>query len=377
MERPMATLTFVTVILCVVVFADVPTTEKPVTTFEAPQKVIVPVIAPIEITETEKAPLSKATESIPVAQEIVVPALLPETSSDEAVVTRVQNPYPTPSIGLDAVNTLARPSVVNIVCLTPTNAGIQPISGSGVVVSNTGVVLTNAHVAQYVLLKDTTRIAITCTARSGSPAVAYWEPRVLYISEQWMKKHATDITSPRPTGTGEHDVALLVLTPLPNKTPPAFNPLTPETREGLVFDGDQALVGAYPAGFASTIAVNTGLALTTSPTTIGELYTFKGDTIDLFSVGGLILAQGGASGGPVLNPWGYVIGLVVTSTDAEETKDRDLRAISIAHVDRTLRDETGRSLASFLSNTIADARSFADSTGHMLGQLLFTAIENR
>ena len=50
----------------------------------------------------------------------------------------------------EAINTFARKAIVNILCTTK-NGALSPISGTGVVISPNGVVLTNAHVGQLFL----------------------------------------------------------------------------------------------------------------------------------------------------------------------------------------------------------------------------------
>jgi len=170
---------------------------------------------------------------------------------------------------------------------------------------------------------------------------------VLYISERWLDAHAADITAEHPTGTGEYDLAFLVVDTSSVTSPAQVSASTAETREGATFENDSVLVASYPAGFAGGITIQTGLSLVSTITTIQRLYTFTEGTIDLFSLGGVINAQSGSSGGGVFNQWGKLVGIVTTSSDAAQTKDRDLRALSLAYIEKELRDETGKGLSSF------------------------------
>src|SRR3989344_252919 len=53
-----------------------------------------------------------------------------------------------------ALNEQVRAAVVNILCITGSGGPLNSISGSGVIIDPRGIILTNAHVAQYFLLKN-------------------------------------------------------------------------------------------------------------------------------------------------------------------------------------------------------------------------------
>lgn len=263
--------------------------------------------------------------------------------------------YSTPPYTLDAVNQQVRPAVVNILC-TATGNDLNPISGSGVIISGNGLVLTNAHIGQYVLLQDASPIAIECFVRSGSPARTEWKPRIVYISNDWVSSHAKDIRIARPTGTGENDFSLLALEPIDTPLSLPVPYISPDTRNGVIVTDETALIASYPAGFAGAVTVYNNLSLVSTVGTIKRLYTFSEETIDLLSLGGVIVAQQGSSGGAVVNAWGKLVGLIVTSSDAQTTAERDLRALTLAHIDRTLTDETGLNVSAYIN---ADPRSTA------------------
>ncbi|HEV8677502.1 MAG TPA: hypothetical protein VN701_01580, partial [Candidatus Paceibacterota bacterium] len=82
-------------------------------------------------------PTKKPVPAVPVASASIAPSA-PQT----------------PLLSPEQVNENARASIVNILCLATGNGQENSISGSGVIIDARGVILTNAHVGQYFLLKD-------------------------------------------------------------------------------------------------------------------------------------------------------------------------------------------------------------------------------
>src|SRR3989338_2839263 len=71
------------------------------------------------------------------------------------------------------INQKTREALVNIFCVTKSGGIFKPASGSGIIIDKRGIILTNAHVAQYFLLKDyLEQNFIECIVRVGSPARA-------------------------------------------------------------------------------------------------------------------------------------------------------------------------------------------------------------
>lgn len=282
------------------------------------------------------------------------------SSSDSALAVRVQSPYSTPPESFDAVNVSTRTALVNILC-QPHGGSLSPISGSGVLIDPRGIILTNAHVAQFVLLSESPEINLTCTVRTGAPARDTWDAEVLYIPPVWVQAHAAEITNTHPLGTGEHDYALLYITGSANNSPlPAQFPyLSPDTREAIGFVNDQVLAASYPAEFIGGINAEYDLYPDSSVTTIGQLLTFSTGTVDLLSLGGIIEAQSGSSGGAVVNAWDKLIGVITTTSEGASTADRDLRAVTLSYIDRDLATQTGFGLTATLAGDPAlEAQDF-------------------
>src|SRR3989344_2861474 len=89
-----------------------------------------------------------------------------------------------PPFPIDEVNAKARAALVNIICVNTEGNVFSPFSGSGVIVNEKGVILTNAHVAQYFLIKKYNgENLLDCTIRTGAPARYAYKAEPLYISE--------------------------------------------------------------------------------------------------------------------------------------------------------------------------------------------------
>lgn len=270
------------------------------------------------------------------------------------LATRIENPYPTPAESSDSVNAAARAALVNILCLS--RGSVRPISGSGVIIDPRGVILTNAHVAQYVLLSENPAINLSCVVRNGSPARAAWTASVLYMPPVWVASHAAELNTAEAVGTGEHDYALLAINASTDgsSAPPAGFPALPfDTRDSIGFVGDQVLAASYPAEFLGGIAAENDLYAVSSVGTIGKLLTFGEGTVDVVSLGGIIEAQSGSSGGAVVNPWGRLIGLITTTSEGATTADRDLHALTLSYINRDIAAQTGTDLSAYAQGDIA------------------------
>jgi hypothetical protein len=250
-----------------------------------------------------------------------------------------------------SVNDRVRAALVNILCTTSAAGPFESISGSGVLIDPRGVVLTNAHVAQFFLLKNyPTPNFVTCVIRTGSPAYPRYTAELMYLPPQWIADNAKKLNDENPTGTGERDYALLRITGGVSSAitlPPLFPFLLIGTQAPDI--GSDVLQAGYAAGFLGGITVQNELYASSAWTKIRDVYTFNANTVDLFSLGGSIVAQRGSSGGPVTNTEGVLQGVIVTSTQGAETANRDLRAISTAYIIRDFSEGRGKSLQSVLS----------------------------
>jgi len=348
---------------------------------------------PIVSTSTEETTLEKPIEDIPKveveikeeepikdAYQAPIEEVVPEPVLETPAV--IEEPAPvTEDLSFGDINLAVRETLVNILCLTDGfNANITPISGSGTIIDERGIILTNAHIAQYFLLENyPTEGFVNCLIRTGSPAKATYKATLLHLSSPWVSENASAITTENPLGTGEHDFALLLIDEaLGNEVlPETFAFTKPNTEETAILRNDEILVGAYPAGFLGTKTIQQSLYASTAITKAMEFYTFKSGSLDVISLGGTVVAQQGSSGGAVVSRKGEMVGLISTSSGGETTDDRDLRAISLSHIERSLVEHNGTTLEELLSGNIEQkATDFNETVASSLLQILVSTFLN-
>jgi hypothetical protein len=138
------------------------------------------------------------------------------------------------------------------------------------------------------------------------------------------------------------------------------------------------LIAAYPVGFLSGITVQKDLYPSSSVVVTGAVYSFKENTPDVFSLGGSVVAQKGSSGGAVVNRENKLIGLIVTSSTGKTTRERDLNAITMSHIDSSFLEATGDSIRSiFVGDIRASAQSFNEKIAPELKKILQDALTKR
>ncbi len=336
------------------------------------KKTSVPVIKE-EIKESESASTtptkdtghSTSTKETPLS--VVKKSSETPTVGETIVLVKKDLPAPPPPpVDFEKINEYARDALVNIICV-PKSGGLDSVSGSGIIIDKKGVILTNAHIAQYFLLSD----FLACIIRTGSPATARYEAVLLYIPNKWIEENASNIVAENPQGTGESDYAFLLISKALNGgvLPQEFPFLLLE--EADVQKSNQALVAGYPAGFLGGLTIFNNLYAISSVVTIRDVFTFVTDTIDIFSVGGNLLAQKGASGGAIVNKDSKVVGIVTTATSEAQTADRDLRAVSSSYILRNFFEYKNISLNKFLEkDLLAEVSLFKEGEFPHLSSLL-------
>ncbi len=295
--------------------------------------------------------------------------------------TPEQTPAPAPTISLTELNKKVRNTVVNIFCTTKTGGSLNPITGSGVIVSPKGIILTNAHIGQYFLLENSPEAgSLNCIIRNGDIAQPAYDAQLIYISSLWVEKNAPNIIQQEAKGTGENDYSFLLI----NKSifagkelPQTFDFSEPNLDFNILPFNFQALLASYPAGFLGGIAIQKDLWLTSTFAPITALYTFATTgptTLDIFSLGGNINAQAGSSGGAVIDTRdGKLLGIITTSSEATTTSGRILNAITLPHIRHSFEKYTEKPFSYFLDTpedyNVLPASEFNRLKGLLIEQL--------
>lgn len=289
----------------------------------------------------QKQTATKVTPSSPALAAAALPATLDLASVQASAST------------VETLNTEARAALVNILCTTAAGGSFNPISGSGVFIDNRGVILTNAHVAQYFLLKDYPFANnIRCAVRSGSPAQPLYTAEVMYLPPEWVAANASQLTATHAQGTGENDYAFLRITGTvsPSISLPASFPALPMTSDAPQV-GAPTLLVAYPAGLLDGETIQMNLYSSSAVSTVQTLYSFSGtQNVDLIALSGSVVSQTGSSGGALIGLGsGKLLGIIATETTGTTTADRQLNAVTVGFIDRALAKEGFGGLVSFLS----------------------------
>jgi hypothetical protein len=92
---------------------------------------------------------------------------------------------------------------------------------------------------------------------------------------------------------------------------------------------------------------------------VQQLYTFNDPShVDLVSLGGTVVAQSGSSGGAVVSAQsGALMGLITTESQGTTTASRDLHAITLAHINRSLMSLGQGGIAGLLSGDLQQEES--------------------
>jgi len=276
-----------------------------------------------------------------------------------AVLASTQDEDMPTSIGDVPLEKAIEDALVNIYCQYKTDEYIRTTTGTGFFINQKGVILTNAHVAQFLLLKEAKGVTddIECVIRSGNPATPKYVAELLYISPTWVFENSEVIVEESPRGTGERDYALLYIAKSTDNSPlPAHFPALPIDVALLsrATEGLEVFTAGYPAEELMRRGAEAELHPVLAPTQVGTLYTFGSNYADLFSISESPVGEHGASGGPIVNVWNQsAIGLIVTKGDATTEGETSLRALTLSYLDRTIQEETGFSLAQNMQGDIA------------------------
>lgn len=253
-----------------------------------------------------------------------------------------------------------RDATVNIYCRVKSGNKTLSSTGSGVFVGDRGIILTNAHVAQYLLLAESgKKISGGCTVRTGSPAKDAYTASLLYLPSAWIEENTAQLSKKVPTGTGIYDFALISVTGAKKGTLPTSFPDIPVDVVRTVSEDEDVTVAGYPADKLDFDEVKRKLLQITASSTVTNVQTFETGTADLITLAPSAAGGSGSSGGPIVSTTGKVVGITVAKSSSKENPS--LRAITLPYIDRTLTTMTGYSLSSLLLNDFAVSSSTSNA----------------
>ena len=329
----------------------------------------------IVVVKTPPVAIPNITVATP-AQPASTTALLPFSPKKQSEAVAPVAPAPAPKPDLSGAAARVAAATVNIICSPQSDSSaLHTISGSGVIIDPRGIILTNAHVGQFLLLQhQASPYAFDCVIRNGNPAANAYFASPIYVSSAWIRDNSAVITESAPMGNGENDIALLGIdrsatrAPLPSEFP--YVSLTSDTAA----IGDSVVIDAYAAQFLNAKTIANDLIQTVVYTTIKSVFTFDTNTVDIISLGGSVAAQEGSSGGGIVNPKGDLAALITTSTVEGDLTKRDLRAITASYIMRNIRTDTGEDLASLATGSVPNLIEGYKKTADALALILIRQI---
>lgn len=240
--------------------------------------------------------------------------------------------------------------VVNIVCLNKTKTNIKMTTGSGVIISSSGLVLTNTHVANNFLFDDKTKDSYkNCYIRRENIPTYGFNAELVYMSEEWLRENKDFFSKENPKGSGENDYALLAITTNTNpvlSVPSSFDYAHIITNDAILEKGKNITVAAYPGIHTGVFEVDSNGKLKQSQTFISEVMTFNSNSADVISTGPNEVAKKGSSGGGVFNGQDLLGIIVTTDTNNEGSY---INAITLPYIVADFSVDTGKNFKEYIS----------------------------
>jgi len=291
--------------------------------------------------------------------------LKPETPTNTTIPEKKEAPslnvLPIPSIDLPQVTneinrgtalsemanvySNSKQSIVNIFCVSTKGNIVSISTGSGVILSSSGIILTNAHVAENFLIPNK-----ECLIRQGDVALDKYKASLVYINENWLKKNASVAFSQGSKGTGEEDFALVSI----NSKSDGSNLNSNIAYTKINLDelsnknkGDKILIAGYPAGTLGALSMMKYLTFVADVINIANIYTLDGNSVDIIETTITKVGQHGSSGGGIFDTNNNLVALIVSVND--ENANSKVNAITTTYINRTMRRDTGKSLEEFIN----------------------------
>lgn len=322
-----------------------------------------------EVTKTTPTPKKITPPKTPVV--IPKPEITPQTPKPELPKEIPKIELPTPEVPLKELTTeeKIKKATINIYCARIRDRAIEKITGSGVIVDPQGIILTNAHVAEYVLLSQYTGSNTTCTIRAGSPAQSYYKAKIIFLPSEWILANKNNLTNTNLQGNGEYDYAVLGITEVLSKNAPNVPLPYFETDNKKLVANQNILLGGYPANFGDVKVLDNSLYFLYDNSKVSQVMSFNGSSIDVITTLATSLAEHGSSGGPIVSE-GRLVGLI-DSTLLNGSQKKIIQGITMSYVEKSIKETSGKTLGSLIGNYQNEIKSFErDKVEYLVGLLL-------
>lgn len=249
------------------------------------------------VEQTKIAPSAPASESTPSTEEV--------SRNTEDLPTIESQAAPADALSIPQIVTKVSPSVVGISCITN---GSQ-VSGTGIIMSEEGYIITNAHVVD-----GASAISVVVTDSTAKSSESGEDSSSKSIAEQILERQNGEKNS------GEDNAIVAELIGKDTQTDLAVLKIDMDGLQEAEFGsssrllvGELAIVIGNPLGFELANTVTSGIISATD-----RSLTIEDRTMNLIQTDASI--NSGNSGGPLINAYGQVIGITsakVSSTYGE------------------------------------------------------------
>jgi Trypsin-like peptidase domain len=241
--------------------------------------------------------------------------------------------------------------VVNILCLERTKTYTRLTSGSGVIISPSGLILTNAHVTYPFLHTPQFNSSLySCSVRQANIPNFGYNAELVYYPADWLSYNSEVIKTPNPTGTGENDYAFLQITSALGPTPKQNQFPFASTQVDIndLKEGADITASGYPSSNSGVFEIDTKPGLKIAESTIADFFTFGSRTHDILQTGVNEVAHRGSSGGGIFNK-NILYGIVVTTNT--NSQGSYINALTIPYIKRDFKNDTGFDFDTFTNST--------------------------
>lgn len=321
---------------------------------KAIEKILPPVKNTIKIDTVPIQPTNKEVTSI-----------VPEEKPKNVVTNNI--PLPEKIITIDQK---IKSATANIFCSIPKGNQIQKITGSAVAISNNGVLLTNAHVAEYILLENSAPNTNTlCYIRTGSPAKKAYKAEVIFIPKEWIYANKDNMKYGTLYGTGNNDYALIYLTKKVQESSADDLSFINIDNSNLSKNEDLILSG-YPV--IGNILNENSLYNISDHIKIQNTWRLNMTSSDAIDTTYTTLAHHGSSGGAGSSLSGQLKAIMVATTIDSLTNRPNIRLISLGYISSDIKSKTGKSIESLIQNAEQESKKFLNEEAGTLAQILIS-----